>query len=359
MNYLILLSLSLILFGSRFYYMKKRKLKFNIKETFILLFLLYLMFLFKMMLLEDQEFTLNLKSMIKQAQFIPSLMITYGNRQLTKTILITVPFGLFISIILSTNLKYITLFQYGFLVSLIIETLRLFKLNEVWSINHILLTTTGFLIGGLLYKITYKLLKLIKKEIWLDVLKDSHPQLIKKSYKLSCSLIIMYILGVYISLVYQTYPLSILNQSEVIHIDNFEISLDEKLSYLNINGYYKTNFNRLNHLFSTKVEINKNSVYSVYTLIEPYKPETDNKYRILVIGWISEPLSIQICYKNNIYTQQLRNGVFAVGYPFLLDNRPILDIYADSNPDHNLNINFYDEYGNVVDIPYYKETLDQ
>ena len=75
MNYLILLSLSLILFGSRLYYVIKKG-KFTWRELFIILFLLYLIVFIKMMLLNDKEFTLNLGSMIKQGQFIPSLRFT-------------------------------------------------------------------------------------------------------------------------------------------------------------------------------------------------------------------------------------------------------------------------------------------
>ena len=99
MNYLILLSLSLILFGSRFYYITKKKTKFNSKELFILLFLFYLLIFIKITLLKDEEFTLNLVSMIKQGQFIPSLRFTNEYMQLIKTIFITIPFGFFISAI--------------------------------------------------------------------------------------------------------------------------------------------------------------------------------------------------------------------------------------------------------------------
>ena len=134
--------------------------------------------------------------------------------------------------------------------------------------------------------------------------------------------------------------------------------LTHLFSWVKINGYYKTNFNRLNHLFSTKVELNEEPIYNVYTLIEPYKPQTDINYGILVVGWTNQPTSIQISYKNQVYIEELDVGLFTVGYPYVLDNRPILDIYADSSPDHNLNITFYDELDNVIEIPYYKEALD-
>ena len=83
MNYLILISLLLVLFGSRLYYITKKG-KLDWKEFFILLFLLYVILFIKMMLLNDKEFTLNLGSMIKQAQFIPSLTFTNEYMQLIK-----------------------------------------------------------------------------------------------------------------------------------------------------------------------------------------------------------------------------------------------------------------------------------
>ena len=55
MNYLILISLLLVLFGSRFYYITKNKTKFNSKELFILLFLFYLLVFIKIILLNDEE----------------------------------------------------------------------------------------------------------------------------------------------------------------------------------------------------------------------------------------------------------------------------------------------------------------
>ena len=93
--------------------------------------------------------------------------------------------------------------------------------------------------------------------------------------------------------------------------------------------------------------------------MEPYKPQTDVCYGILVVGWTDKHISIQISYENQSYTRKLSPGLFTVGYPQAVNNRPILDLYADSNPDHNLSITFYDESGNVIDIPYYKETLDE
>ena len=358
MNYFVLLLLALLTFGSRLYYIKKKKIKFNVKELFILLFLLYLLLFIKMTLLKDNEFTFSIRSMIKQAQFMPSFTFTDGYSQLIKTILIAIPFGFFISCLLSDQHSYKKLIKYAVSLSIIFEALKLFKLNEISNMNNVLLMTTGFLIGGLCYQILHKLLRSIKKEKWLDALKDTHPEPIKKIWKLIFSLIVTYILGIYASLVYQTYPLSILDKAKVIRIDDFEISLDEKFSYVKINGYYKTNFNRLNHLFSTKVELNEEPIYNVYTLIEPYKPQTDINYGILVVGWTNQPTSIQISYKNQVYIEELDAGLFTVGYPYVLDNRPILDIYVDSSPDHNLNITFYDELDNVIEIPYYKETLD-
>ena len=359
MNYLILLSLSLILFGSRFYCITKKKTKFNSKELFILLFLFYLLIFIKITLLKDEKFTLNLVSMIKQGQFIPSLRFTNEYMQLIKTIFITIPFGFFISVIFLNSINYKKLLQYGFLISFIIEILKLFKLNEVWNINQILLMTAGFLIGGLIYQLIYKLLKLINKETWLDTLKGFHQQPIKKTFKLACSLIIIYIIGVYACLVYQTYPLSILDKAKVIQIDQFKIEIEEKLSHITINGYYQTNFNRLKRLYSTKFDLNEEPIYGVYTLMEPYKPKTDTRYGILVVGWTDKPISIQISYENQSYTRKLSPGLFTVAYPQAVSNRPILDIYADSNPNHNLSITFYDEAGNVIDIPYYKEAWDE
>ena len=66
--------------------------------------------------------------------------------------------------------------------------------------------------------------------------------------------------------------------------------------------------------------------------MEPYKPQTDTRYGILVVGWTDKPISIQISYENQSYTRKLSPGLFTVGYPQAVSNRPILDIYADSNP---------------------------
>ena len=359
MNYLILILMAIVLFGLRFYYIIKKKINFNLKELFVFLFLFYLLIFIKITLLKDEKFTLSLVSMIKQGQFIPSLRFTNEYMQLIKTIFITIPFGFFISVIFLNSINYKKLLQYGFLISFIIEILKLFKLNEVWNINQILLMTAGFLIGGLIYQLIYKLLKLINKETWLDTLKGFHQQPIKKTFKLACSLIIIYIIGVYACLVYQTYPLSILNNAKVINIDQFKIEIEEKLSQLTINGYYQTNFNRLKRLYVAKFDLNQEPIYGVYTLVEPYKPQTDVCYGILVVGWTDKHISIQISYENQSYTRKLSPGLFTVGYPQAVNNRPILDLYADSNPDHNLSITFYDESGNVIDIPYYKETLDE
>lgn len=358
MNYLILLSLTVILFGSRFHYIKKKNLKFNIQEIFIFIFLSYVVIFVKITLLQDQEFTLNLGSMIKQAYFTPPLTHTIRYAQFKKTIFTTIPFGFFISAILSTNLNYKKLFQFGFLISFIVETMKLFKLNEIWSINHILLMMTGFFIGFFIYQIFYKFLRIINKEVWLDLLKISHPQSFVINWKLILSLIATYIIGIYMVLIYQTHPLSILEKSKVIYIDNFQVSLDENFNYLKINGYYKTDFNRLNHLFSTKIDLNDEPIYNVYTLMEPYKPKTDTSYGILVVGWINEPLSIKISYKDYIYTKQLDIGLFTVVYPKVVDSRPVLDIYADSSPEQNLNITFYDEFDNIVDVPFKKEIIE-
>ncbi len=358
MNYFVLLLLALLTFGSRLYYIKKKKIKFNIKELFILLFSLYLLLFIKMTLLKDEEFTLSLGSMVKQAQLIPSLTFTNGYSQLIKTILMTTPFGFFISAILSNYLDYKRLFKYGFTISIIIETLKLFKLNDIWNMNNVLLMSTGFLIGGLAYQMLYKLLKSFTKENWLDTLKDIDPNPIKKSWKLIFCLIVTYILGAYTTLVSQTFPLSILDKSKVIRIEQFEIKVEEKLSHINITGYYKTNFNRLKRLYLTKFELNEEPIYDVYTLIEPYKPQTDINYGILVIGWIDQPATLKVTYENTSYIVDLQPGLFTVGYPQTVDKRPILDIYADASPDHNLNITFYDELNNIIEIPFKKETLD-
>lgn len=356
MNYFILLLLALVTFKSRFHHIKKKKIKFNVNELFILLFLLYLLLFIKMTLLKDEEFTLSLESMVKQAQLMPSHTFTSGYSQLIKTILIATPFGFFISCLLSDQHSYKKLIKYAVSLSIIFEALKLFKLNEISNMNNVLLMTTSFLIGGLFYQILHKLLISIKKENWLDALKDTNPEPIKKIWKLIFSLIVTYILGIYASLVYQTYPLSILDKAKVIRIDDFEISLDEKFSYVKINGYYKTNFNRLNHLFSTKVELNEEPIYNVYTLIEPYKPQTDINYGILVVGWIDQPANIKITYEDTSYIVELQPGLFAVGYPEAVSEMPILDVHSRSMA--NLTVTFYDESGTVIEIPYYKETLD-
>ena len=221
-----------------------------------------------------------------------------------------------------------------------------------------LINDDWFFIGFFIYQIFYKFLRIINKEVWLDLLKISHPQSFVINWKLILSLIATYIIGIYMVLIYQTHPLSILEKSKVIYIDNFQVSLDENFNYLKINGYYKTDFNRLNHLFSTKIDLNDEPIYNVYTLMEPYKPKTDTSYGILVVGWINEPLSIKISYKDYIYTKQLDIGLFTVVYPKVVDSRPVLDIYADSSPEQNLNITFYDEFDNIVDVPFKKEIIE-
>lgn len=357
MNYFILLLLALVTFGSRLYYIKKKKIKFNVKELFVLLFLLYMLLFIKLILLKDCEFTFSLRSMIKQAQWIPSLIFTVGDSQLIQTILITTPFGFFTSSILSNDFNYKRLFKYGFTISMIIEALKLFKLNDIANMNNVLLMTTGFLIGGLIYQILYQLLKSFNKEQCLELLKDDSPKPIKKCWKLVLSLIITYIIGIYTILAYQTYPLSSLDKAKVIRIDDFEISLEEKLSHVKINGYYKTNFNRLKKLFSTKFELNEEPIYGVYILNEPYKPQGDIVYGILVVGWVNQYTTLKINYENTSYIVNLQPGLFTVGYPQTVNQRPILDIYTDTSPNPNLSITFYDESGDVIEIPYYKETL--
>ena len=357
MNYLILISLLLVLFGSRFYYITKNKTKFNSKELFILLFLFYLLVFIKIILLNDEEFTLSLKSMIKQAQLMPSFKIIDEYTQSMKKIFITVPFGFFISAILSTNLNYKKLFQYGFSISLVIETLNLFKLNAIWSMDNILLITAGFLIGGFIYQIGYKLLKIVNKQTWLDKLKEPNSEPFKKTWNLMCSLIIIYILGIYSSLIYHTYPLSVLDKAKIIQIDDFKIEIEEKLSQLTINGYYQTNFNRLKRLYSTKIDLDNEPIYNVYTLIEPYKPQTDINYGILVVGWTDQPLTVDINYKDVSSVTKVHPGLFTLGYPHTVSEIPILDRHTRSAA--NLSITFYDESGNVIDIPYDKQTMDE
>ena len=358
MNYFILLLLALVTVGSRLYHIKKKKIKFNVKELFILLFLLYLLFFIKMTLLKDEEFTLSLGSMVKQAQLMPSLTFTSGYSQLIKTIVTSIPFGFFISCILANHLNCKKLIKYGLGISLIFETLKLFKMNEIWNMSDILIMTTGFLIGGFIYQLLYRTLKAIKKENWLVSLKDVHPAPIKKSWKIVFCLIVAYILGAYVTLFSQTFPLSILGKAKTVSIEQFEIKIEEKLSHLDITGYYKTNFHRLKRLYLTKFDFNEEPIYGVYILNEPYKPQNDTMYGILIVGWTDQPTTLKVTYENTSYIVDLQPGLFTIGYPQIVDNRPILDIYAKSNPNHNLSITFYDESGTVIEIPYYKETLD-
>lgn len=81
-------------------------------------------------------------------------------------------------------------------------------------------------------------------------------------------------------------------------------------------------------------------------------------YGILVVGWLDQPTTLKIAYEGKNYAVVLNHGLFTVGCPYTVDNRPILDIYAKSNSNHNLSITFHDESGNIVEIPYYKETLE-
>ena len=173
---------------------------------------------------------------------------------------------------------------------------------------------------------------------------------LRVGWKLTLLISITYIISLSSILIYQTYPLSILEKNKVIDIDCFQISLEEKSSYVNINGYYKTNFNRLNQLFSTKLQTNQEPIYGVYTLNEPYKSKNTTLYGILVVGWNQDATTIQITYNDKTYTEKINTGIFAVAYPDLVSNRPVLDIYT--NFTSNLNVTFYDAYNNMIEIPF-------
>ncbi len=237
---------------------------------------------------------------------------------------------------------YSKLLGYGLCISLITETLQLFKIHECWDINDILINIIGFLLGGICFQSFSFISRIPIKEV---------PKLQRKiAIQLTCIVIITYMIGIGITLYSQTDSLSILDNKEVIHLDEFKITADEKLSNVDINAYYQTKFNRLKHFFSTKLILTQEPMYRIYKLREPYKSLSNSLYGILVIGWNTDAKTVKLTYENQTYEQKIEPGLFTAVYPTLVDNQPILDIY--SLTDSNLNIQFYDESNNVVDIPF-------
>ncbi|CUO23081.1 VanZ like family [Turicibacter sanguinis] len=356
MEYFILGILIAILILCQIYRIKKGKCKLNIRELFIFLFLIYLIVFIKLNLLADTQFTLSLSSTIKQINLIPLFTLDYGLSQGLKSIIIAIPFGFFISLFFSGSRTVPKLIRYGFIISFIIELLQLFKTTDYFDINDIIFNVIGILIGGLCFYILSKILNFINKSQLIEQIEKTNITPVMVSWKTTSLLIISYICSVYFVLFIQTQPLSILDNSNVINIESFEITLEEKISHININVYYKTNFNRLSQLFSAKLPLTSEPVYGVYTLNEPYKPQSDIMYGILIVGWNKDATRVDITYKDTTYSSELNSGLFAISYPELIDSEPIIDIYTYIEP--TLSVKFYDEFNNIIEIPFRHSLLE-
>lgn len=359
MKYIIPIILGLLVILKYVRYIQKKKRKLNLNDITILAFLVYLIIFIKITLFQDTEFTLNLTDTLKQANFI-LVVYTLNTIQdnlisILKTIIITIPFGFLLFLLFIDQKNYSKLIKIGFMISFIVELLQLFKINQYLNIDDILLNTLGFIIGGSIYCLMFKVLVLSKKQQILEKIRNMNLNSMRIFYHSTATLIIGYIVSILVVLHLGTLPLSTLEGKTTVAFDPYQLTVEEDGLAITINGYYKTNFNRLKQIFSSKIALNQEPMYDVYALNEPYARQGRENFSLLVIGWNENAEVMTININNNQYTTDIPKGAFAIPFPEVIDHEFLPYIYA--NDDSKFSVTFYDEFNNKVTIPFIRSPL--
>ena len=167
----IIIIITVITCSLRIAYLIKNKQKFCFyKELFMLIFILYVMCLFEVVTIQDNNYGLS--------NYIPFKEIfryEFGSRLFIKNIignvLLFLPYGYFAADYLNSK-KIITVSFLTLLVSITIELVQL-NIGRTFDIDDVLLNTLGGMLGYLLYriieKIKVKLPKIFKSDGFINL----------------------------------------------------------------------------------------------------------------------------------------------------------------------------------------------
>lgn len=163
---------TIILVSARVSYviLKKEKIVLH-KELLTLLAVIYLLCLFYVVTFQDVSWA--------SSNFVPFKEIfrySFGSRLFFKNVLgnmiMFLPYGFFLGYYLN-NGKYKIVFYLSVLVSFTIEIIQ-YKIGRVFDIDDVLLNICGAFFGFYLYKLSkavyYKLPKLLKNKVFLDII---------------------------------------------------------------------------------------------------------------------------------------------------------------------------------------------
>lgn len=167
----IIIIITVITCSLRIAYLIKNKQKFCFyKELFMLIFILYVMCLFEVVTIQDNNYGLS--------NYIPFKEIfryEFGSRLFIKNIignvLLFLPYGYFAADYLNSK-KIITVSFLTLIVSITIEFVQL-NIGRTFDIDDVLLNTLGGMLGYLLYriieKIKVKLPKIFKTDGFINL----------------------------------------------------------------------------------------------------------------------------------------------------------------------------------------------
>lgn len=168
----IIIIITVISSTLRIAYIIKNKRKFCLyKELFMLFFILYIMCLFEIVTIQDNNYGLS-----NYLPFKEIFRYEFGSRLFIKNIigniLLFLPYGYFTSDYLKSKKVY-PIFILTLIVSLTIEIVQL-NIGRTFDIDDIILNTIGGIIGYFLYKLTewikIKLPKIFKTDGFINFL---------------------------------------------------------------------------------------------------------------------------------------------------------------------------------------------
>jgi len=174
----ILISL-LLVFLFRVLYLKISNKKFIFyKEMFILIFVTYMILLFRLVTFEDVSW-----SGTNLIPFKEMFRYKIGSELFIKNVIgnmiIFIPFGFFFSYFLDIKKSYVILL-FTFIISLTIETLQ-FQIGRVFDIDDILLNLMGGVVGYFMFKLFNKL-------------KRTFPNLLQKNFVYNIMLVVIIVI---------------------------------------------------------------------------------------------------------------------------------------------------------------------
>lgn len=151
----IIIIITVITCSLRIAYLIKNKQKFCFyKELFMLIFILYVMCLFEVVTIQDNNYGLS-----NYVPFKEIFRYEFGSRLFIKNIignvLLFLPYGYFAADYLNSK-KIITVSFLTLLVSITIELVQL-NIGRTFDIDDVLLNTLGGMLGYLLYRIIEKI----------------------------------------------------------------------------------------------------------------------------------------------------------------------------------------------------------